>query len=226
MRHRHDHRLGLDYQSVDELKAALDSLPTPARLTQVYRCHHGQPVSLRSWRSWRRLSWRSMATVALVGDLAIAALAVGLPRAVGLAPGAHAAAPTADNLGRAAAGGCRRISSPARRDGLGGVRCVLHAGGLDQVAAGAAIEIGSGSCSPARAAVGPPIGTSTSSCLLLLCLSSSRFILAIHVDFLLGRLLGAGERLVELLFKARLPITSSVACPASMRSPSPLGVVS
>ena len=40
-----------------------------------------------------------VATVALVGDLAIAALAVGLPRAVGLAPGAHAAALTADNLG-------------------------------------------------------------------------------------------------------------------------------
>jgi thioredoxin-dependent peroxiredoxin len=30
VRHRHDHRLGLDYQSVDELKAALDSLPAPA----------------------------------------------------------------------------------------------------------------------------------------------------------------------------------------------------
>ena len=28
VRHRHDHMLGLDYQSVDELKAALDSLPT------------------------------------------------------------------------------------------------------------------------------------------------------------------------------------------------------
>jgi thioredoxin-dependent peroxiredoxin len=27
VRHRHDHRLGLDYQSVDELKAALDALP-------------------------------------------------------------------------------------------------------------------------------------------------------------------------------------------------------
>ena len=26
VRHRHDHRLGLDYQSVDELKAALDAL--------------------------------------------------------------------------------------------------------------------------------------------------------------------------------------------------------
>jgi peroxiredoxin Q/BCP len=27
VRHRHDHRLGLDYQSVDELKAVLDGLP-------------------------------------------------------------------------------------------------------------------------------------------------------------------------------------------------------
>ncbi|MGH2834128.1 MAG: peroxiredoxin [Solirubrobacteraceae bacterium] len=27
VRHRHDHLLGLDYQSVDDLKAALDSLP-------------------------------------------------------------------------------------------------------------------------------------------------------------------------------------------------------
>ncbi len=30
VRHRHDHRLGLDYQSVDDLKAALDALPDPA----------------------------------------------------------------------------------------------------------------------------------------------------------------------------------------------------
>ncbi|HSZ15012.1 MAG TPA: peroxiredoxin [Solirubrobacteraceae bacterium] len=30
VRHRHDHLLGLDYQSVDELKAVLDALPTPA----------------------------------------------------------------------------------------------------------------------------------------------------------------------------------------------------
>jgi thioredoxin-dependent peroxiredoxin len=30
VRHRHDHLLGLDYQSVDDLKAALDSLPAPA----------------------------------------------------------------------------------------------------------------------------------------------------------------------------------------------------
>ncbi len=29
VRHRHDHRLGLDYQTVDELKAALDTLPSP-----------------------------------------------------------------------------------------------------------------------------------------------------------------------------------------------------
>ncbi|HEX3520133.1 MAG TPA: peroxiredoxin [Solirubrobacteraceae bacterium] len=29
VRHRHDHLLGLDYQSVDELKAALDALPAP-----------------------------------------------------------------------------------------------------------------------------------------------------------------------------------------------------
>ncbi|MHB8243365.1 MAG: peroxiredoxin [Solirubrobacteraceae bacterium] len=29
VRHRHDHLLGLDYQSVDELKAALDVLPAP-----------------------------------------------------------------------------------------------------------------------------------------------------------------------------------------------------
>jgi peroxiredoxin Q/BCP len=31
VRHRHDHMLGLDYQSVDELKAALDALPAGAR---------------------------------------------------------------------------------------------------------------------------------------------------------------------------------------------------
>jgi peroxiredoxin Q/BCP len=30
VRHRHDHLLGLDYQSVDELKAALDALAAPA----------------------------------------------------------------------------------------------------------------------------------------------------------------------------------------------------
>jgi thioredoxin-dependent peroxiredoxin len=30
VRHRHDHMLGLDYQSVDELKAALDALPAAA----------------------------------------------------------------------------------------------------------------------------------------------------------------------------------------------------
>jgi peroxiredoxin Q/BCP len=30
VRDRHDHMLGLDYQSVDDLKAALDSLPGPA----------------------------------------------------------------------------------------------------------------------------------------------------------------------------------------------------
>jgi peroxiredoxin Q/BCP len=30
VRHRHDHMLGLDYQSVDELKAALDALPASA----------------------------------------------------------------------------------------------------------------------------------------------------------------------------------------------------
>jgi len=30
VRHRHDHLLGLDFQSVDELKAALDTLPSPA----------------------------------------------------------------------------------------------------------------------------------------------------------------------------------------------------
>jgi thioredoxin-dependent peroxiredoxin len=29
VRHRHDHLLGLDYQSVDELKATLDALPAP-----------------------------------------------------------------------------------------------------------------------------------------------------------------------------------------------------
>jgi peroxiredoxin Q/BCP len=29
VRHRHDHLLGLDYQSVDELKAALNELPAP-----------------------------------------------------------------------------------------------------------------------------------------------------------------------------------------------------
>jgi len=30
VRHRHDHLLGLNYQSVDDLKAALDALPAPA----------------------------------------------------------------------------------------------------------------------------------------------------------------------------------------------------
>jgi peroxiredoxin Q/BCP len=30
VRYRHDHLLGLDYQSVDDLKAALDALPAPA----------------------------------------------------------------------------------------------------------------------------------------------------------------------------------------------------
>jgi len=30
VRHRHDHRLGLDYQSVDDLKAALEALPARA----------------------------------------------------------------------------------------------------------------------------------------------------------------------------------------------------
>lgn len=30
VRHRHDHLLGLDYQSVDDLKAALEALPAPA----------------------------------------------------------------------------------------------------------------------------------------------------------------------------------------------------
>jgi peroxiredoxin Q/BCP len=30
VRHRHDHRLGLDYQSVDELKTVLDALPAPS----------------------------------------------------------------------------------------------------------------------------------------------------------------------------------------------------
>ena len=29
VRHRHDHLLGLDYQSVDDLKAALEALPAP-----------------------------------------------------------------------------------------------------------------------------------------------------------------------------------------------------
>jgi hypothetical protein len=29
VRHRHDHLLGLDYQNVDELKAALERLPAP-----------------------------------------------------------------------------------------------------------------------------------------------------------------------------------------------------
>jgi thioredoxin-dependent peroxiredoxin len=30
VRHRHDHLLGLDYQSVDDLKTALEALPAPA----------------------------------------------------------------------------------------------------------------------------------------------------------------------------------------------------
>jgi len=29
VRHRHDHLFGLDYQSVDDLKVALDALPAP-----------------------------------------------------------------------------------------------------------------------------------------------------------------------------------------------------
>jgi hypothetical protein len=29
VRHRHDHLLGLDNQSVDDIKAALDALPAP-----------------------------------------------------------------------------------------------------------------------------------------------------------------------------------------------------
>jgi peroxiredoxin Q/BCP len=32
VRYRHDHRLGLDYQSVEELKAALDALPAASAL--------------------------------------------------------------------------------------------------------------------------------------------------------------------------------------------------
>jgi len=31
VRYRHDHLLGLDYQSVDELQEALQALPAPAR---------------------------------------------------------------------------------------------------------------------------------------------------------------------------------------------------
>jgi thioredoxin-dependent peroxiredoxin len=31
VRHRHDHLLGLDYQSVDDLRQALDALPAPAK---------------------------------------------------------------------------------------------------------------------------------------------------------------------------------------------------
>jgi len=30
VRNRHDHLLGLDYQSVDEIRSMLDALPTPA----------------------------------------------------------------------------------------------------------------------------------------------------------------------------------------------------
>jgi peroxiredoxin Q/BCP len=30
VRHRHDHMLGLDYQSLDDIKAALDAVPSPA----------------------------------------------------------------------------------------------------------------------------------------------------------------------------------------------------
>ena len=33
VRHRHDHLLGLDYQSVDDLKAALDALPSVSSAT-------------------------------------------------------------------------------------------------------------------------------------------------------------------------------------------------
>jgi thioredoxin-dependent peroxiredoxin len=33
VRHRHDHLLGLDYQSVDDLKAALDALPSASATT-------------------------------------------------------------------------------------------------------------------------------------------------------------------------------------------------
>jgi peroxiredoxin Q/BCP len=35
VRHRHDHRLGLDYQSVDDLKAALDTLPGASSATHA-----------------------------------------------------------------------------------------------------------------------------------------------------------------------------------------------
>ena len=31
VRHRHDHLLGLDYQSVDQIRQALDALPAPVR---------------------------------------------------------------------------------------------------------------------------------------------------------------------------------------------------
>jgi thioredoxin-dependent peroxiredoxin len=33
VRHRHDHMLGLDYQSVDELKSVLDALPSASSTT-------------------------------------------------------------------------------------------------------------------------------------------------------------------------------------------------
>ncbi len=34
VRYRHDHRLGLDFQTVDELRAALDAIPSPSVTTR------------------------------------------------------------------------------------------------------------------------------------------------------------------------------------------------
>ena len=55
VRHRHDHRLGLDYQSVDELKAALDTLPAPrlarARSVRAHAERRGGEIVLARGRS-------------------------------------------------------------------------------------------------------------------------------------------------------------------------------
>jgi hypothetical protein len=54
VRHRHDHLLGLDYQSVDDLKVALDALParllirTRVRYRSVVAAGLGRAASMSS----------------------------------------------------------------------------------------------------------------------------------------------------------------------------------
>ena len=164
VRHRHDHCWGWTTSRWTSSKRRWTRCRA-GRLTQVYRCHHGRPVSLRSWRSWRRLSWRSWPRVALVGDLAIAALAVGLPRAVG---------PRAWRPRRGAgprttwARCCGWLSADeglpaARRDGLGGVRaCCMREASIRWQRAPRLRS--ARACSPSACRGGSTdIGTSTSS---------------------------------------------------------------